>query len=408
MAENNFKVFNENINPEKTLSDAEYDGNSQRVQGVTTGVADSKLHNKLFRQTSILSYALAKFIEEQGFDALDKDKDDLYESLKNALNKFVVIPLDSHKVDANAHNNLPYVKVAGDTMTGSLVLGKQSRLKLTKNDNREIDVLSVSQESGEVDVGHIQSHLALISKTNPTWWTGTEGKRLLNIDDLTPINNNLTLLNDRVMFEHSLNGVPLQPGTDWNLLNRADLHRVNGSDGKLNPWDTFLNAPDIDYKYGILRVYTHSTDIIYQEYIPHNMDSKGRILARRMWFDKRWTPWYYACAGASNMAIITGLVENGHTVPLPEGFSQNECTVFVAPENLNWRELWMDIREGESENMLNPICWYNSVNRVVTVGMRVKGFDSWTEGPRGNKVQSEWREYLVPGVARYLVIGIHR
>lgn len=90
--QNNFKVFNENPTSSNMLSDVEYLSNSHRKSGVVSGVADSKLHNKLFRQTSMMTFALASYIANQNLDAVDEDVDVLNKNLEAALSA----PLKEH------------------------------------------------------------------------------------------------------------------------------------------------------------------------------------------------------------------------------------------------------------------------------------------------------------------------
>jgi hypothetical protein len=83
MATSNFKVFNENFNNAET--DAQYTADAQRIGGVVPGVAPSALHNKLYRQTSIMAAALGQVVADQGYDASDADLTALEQSLKSAL-----------------------------------------------------------------------------------------------------------------------------------------------------------------------------------------------------------------------------------------------------------------------------------------------------------------------------------
>lgn len=91
--QNNFKVFNENPTSSNMLNDIEYINNSHRKNGVVSGVADSKLHNKLFRQTSMMTFALASYIANQNLDAVDDSVDVLNKNLETALS----VPLKEHR-----------------------------------------------------------------------------------------------------------------------------------------------------------------------------------------------------------------------------------------------------------------------------------------------------------------------
>lgn len=125
--QNNFKVFNETPTSSNTLNDAEYISNSHRKNGVVSGVADSKVHNKLFRQTSIMTVALANFITSQNLDALDKDVIGLTKNLSSALERISVIPLSDHR-DKTTLDHPDYSvtenKLADNSVTTSKIKNK--------------------------------------------------------------------------------------------------------------------------------------------------------------------------------------------------------------------------------------------------------------------------------------------
>lgn len=103
MPENNFMIFNEAFKEIDTMNDSEYQAATQRQKGVASGVADRRLHNKFYRQASIMVKSLANFIEAQGQDATDEDESVLLDSLQNAFSAFIGTLLESHDGDANAH-----------------------------------------------------------------------------------------------------------------------------------------------------------------------------------------------------------------------------------------------------------------------------------------------------------------
>ena len=69
MASTNFKLFDENKT--NMMSDTEYNINTQRLNGVQTGIASSQLQNKTLYQTSLVAYALAQIMMQNGYDAND-------------------------------------------------------------------------------------------------------------------------------------------------------------------------------------------------------------------------------------------------------------------------------------------------------------------------------------------------
>ena len=69
MPTNNFKLFDEN--KANLLTDTEYINATQRLNGVQTGVASSQLNNKFAYQVSLVAYAIAQIMNQNGLDASD-------------------------------------------------------------------------------------------------------------------------------------------------------------------------------------------------------------------------------------------------------------------------------------------------------------------------------------------------
>lgn len=69
MANSNIKLFDENKT--NMMADAEYGTNTQRANGVQTGVASSELQNKFQYQMSLMAYAMAQLMLANGKDAMD-------------------------------------------------------------------------------------------------------------------------------------------------------------------------------------------------------------------------------------------------------------------------------------------------------------------------------------------------
>lgn len=99
MANSNFKVFAESVADLNVMSDAEYATDSQRINGVVPGLAPADLHNKLYKQATIMAAALAQVLVEQGQDALDSD----YAALVAAIKKSLVLSLNGEKPDKNGN-----------------------------------------------------------------------------------------------------------------------------------------------------------------------------------------------------------------------------------------------------------------------------------------------------------------
>ena len=108
MASSNFKVFAEAVAALNVVSDAEYATDTQRINGVVPGLASAALHNKLYKQATIMAAALV----EQGQDALDSD----YAALVASLKKSLVLSLNGEKPDKNGNIQKNFVySVEGKT-----------------------------------------------------------------------------------------------------------------------------------------------------------------------------------------------------------------------------------------------------------------------------------------------------
>lgn len=102
MAKSNFKVFAEGVSPENIQSDNEYETDTQRVSGVVPGIAVPSLHNKIYKQATIMAAAIAQVIVQAGFDAMDDD----YTGLVSNLRKTFVGSVNSIKPDEKGNIDL--------------------------------------------------------------------------------------------------------------------------------------------------------------------------------------------------------------------------------------------------------------------------------------------------------------
>ena len=85
MAKSNFKVFAESVSSDNVMTDASYETDTQRVSGVVPGIADPLLHNKLYKQSTIMSAALAQVVAQAGYDAMDNDYTGLVANLRKTF-----------------------------------------------------------------------------------------------------------------------------------------------------------------------------------------------------------------------------------------------------------------------------------------------------------------------------------
>lgn len=104
MAKSNFRVFAESVSADNVMTDASYETDTQRVSGVVPGIADPLLHNKLYKQSTIMSAALAQVVSQAGYDAMDNDYTGLVANLRRTFAGSVngVKPDDKGNIDLTA------------------------------------------------------------------------------------------------------------------------------------------------------------------------------------------------------------------------------------------------------------------------------------------------------------------
>ena len=83
MAKNNFKVFDESGTNQ--LSQAEYEADAQRTNGVSSGLARSTLFNKAMHQATTMAAALGQVLADKGINASDEDAVALSQELAGAF-----------------------------------------------------------------------------------------------------------------------------------------------------------------------------------------------------------------------------------------------------------------------------------------------------------------------------------
>lgn len=102
-ATSNIKLFDENKT--NMMNDATYESDSQREGGVQGGIASSSLQNKFQYQVSLVSYAIAQLMVNNGFDANDSDSVSTFVS---NLSKSILQPkemLDGIEYDTGRYCN---------------------------------------------------------------------------------------------------------------------------------------------------------------------------------------------------------------------------------------------------------------------------------------------------------------
>lgn len=104
MASNNFLPWGDSAG--NIMSNADYESNIQRTDGVELGLADPALHNRLYRQVSLMAAAIGQIIADSGLDANDGNMAELVSALKKV-----------------------FARWGGGTFTGGIILNEKTTFK---------------------------------------------------------------------------------------------------------------------------------------------------------------------------------------------------------------------------------------------------------------------------------------
>lgn len=108
----------------------------------------------------------------------------------------------------------------------------------------------------------------------------------------------------------------------------------------------------------------------------------------------------------NDIQVFYGNIKNGEILPIPSGFTEDECTWLLSMDQSNLEKWYLDIREGGACNMINFECWREG--RRVHVGTRVKGSDGMSRTWDGSITGRNGEEIWMPGSANYVCIALKR
>ena len=94
---------------------------------------------------------------------------------------------------------------------------------------------------------------------------------------------------------------------------------------------------------------------------------------------------------SSGVAILTGIVANGGTIPLPSGFSESQCKWMVSINNSNTNGSGWDVEEGTTTNHYRTRCFTSG--RVVTAVM-----DAYNDASDAVVTYAATANYIIIGV----------
>lgn len=298
--------------------------------------------------------------------------------------------LNQHENDINAHGGImkKFLPLTGGTVTGSVTLENGSWLKL--NHNNFSGAVRIT-ERGTLDVGISDNangsveNMNICSMNRPGWYNKNLGsaRQLALVEEINQA---------EARFNASLNGyLPLAGGTLTGDLtfNSGNGIKIKGEGGNhtISRGGKNLNIGNESF--------TEASNLCCKKrpswYAGPDNVNNGYLMK------------------LSDINVSSGKVNHGDTLPIPAGFTEQECTWLLSIDHANISEIYMDINESGSSNMFDIQCWKEG--RVAHVGIFCKGFDGFSGKFKADYILYDHdgeNFYFIPGTASYVCIAVKK
>ena len=294
--------------------------------------------------------------------------------------------LNQHENDVNAHGGIMkrFLPLTGGTVTGSVTLENGSWLKL--NSHAFSGAVRIT-ERGTLDVGISDNangsveNMNICSMNRPGWYNKNLGsaRQLALVEEINAA---------ETRFNAFLNGyLPLTGGA---LTGDLTFNSGNGIKIKGEGGNHTINRGGKNL----------------------NLGNESFTEASNLCCKKR-PSWYAGPDNVNNgflmklndIKITSGKVSDGQTIPIPSGYSKDECTVLLSLSKSNAEGIYVDIRESGIANSVQVECWADN-NLTAHVGMWWRNNEGYSHSAYGNGEGKG--DTWMPGEATYICIAIKK
>lgn len=279
------------------------------------------------------------------------------------------------------------VSKTGDKMTGDITFSNSSGIVLMDVDNQVKTKIRVSPHN-VLDIGVIEkgadwgstNKINLISTEKPVWSNkNAPDKKLATEEDIAnevkkylPLKGGI--MSGNVIFENNANIY---------MRGNSTTHKISarGSSGQ------YLDLGDPNK--------TERT----------NLASRFRP----EWYAGPNNPNNGALMKLKDISVTSGNIYHGAMLPIPEGFTEDECTWLLSIDHSNINSIYMDINESGSKNMFDIQCWREG--RKVHAGILCRGFDGFAKTFNGESIlynKGNDNRLFIEGSANYICIAVKK
>lgn len=347
-------------------------------------VTDNAVNVKVILDLSIM-YATKKDIVDMikpHKELAELDHPDSSVTTRKLRDKSVTLPKLADEVTDLLQKT--YVKKTGDTMTGNLSLNNSS-IGFNNGNNTHNTKIRVAS-NGNFDIGvtedstnkNATTQLLLHSQNKPKWYNSANGsKEIATTEDV---------LNETVKY------LPLAGGTmkgDITFKRNQSAIKLDGGTNKIHSIDVGgTNGENLDI--GSAKQTSEANLCCYN---------------RPGWYGKNKNNEFHRFALVDDMKITSGKVTDGQTIPIPSGYSKDECTVLLSLSKSNAEKIYVDIRESGIANSVQVECWADN-NLTAHVGMWWRNNEGYSHSAYGNGEGKG--DTWMPGEATYICIALKR
>lgn len=357
----------------------------ERVINIDT-VIDNAVNVKVILNWSIV-YATKKDIVDAikpHKELAELDHPDASVTTRKLKDKSVTLPKLADEVTDLLKKT--YVKKTGDSMTGNLTLNNSSIGFNNGNGNYDTKIRIAS--NGNFDIGvtedyankNATSQLLLHSQNKPKWYNSANGGKILATEEY--------------VNTETAKYLPLDGGTmkgDINIATSATIklqRKAGGGYHTISDGGVDNNATNLDLGN---KNYTAEANLCCYN--------------RPGWYGKNKNNEFHRFALVDDMKITSGKVTDGQTIPIPSGYSKDECTVLLSLSKSNAENIYVDIRESGIANSVQVECWADN-NLTAHVGMWWRNNEGYSHSAYGNGEGKG--DTWMPGEATYICIALKR
>ena len=357
----------------------------ERVINIDT-VIDNAVNVKVILDWSIV-YATKKDIVDMikpHKELAELDHPDASVTTRKLKDKSVTLPKLADEVTDLLKKT--YVKKTGDSMTGNLSLNNSSigfnngsgnydtKIRIASNGNFDIGVTEDSSNKNATP------QLLLHSQNKPKWYNSANGGKVLATEEY--------------VNTETAKYLPLDGGTmkgDINIATSATIklqRKAGGGYHTISDGGVDNNATNLDIGN---KNYTAEANLCCYN--------------RPGWYGKNKNNEFHRFALVDDMKITSGKVTDGQTIPIPSGYSKDECTVLLSLSKSNAENIYVDIRESGIANSVQVECWADN-NLTAHVGMWWRNNEGYSHSAYGNGEGKG--DTWMPGEATYICIALKR